>query len=279
MTSRSTRRSIAGETVEILDRGTYVSNGEQVSIEPQLTESLAGTRLYTPEQAESLAAKLAAPDSPHNTQLRVDNCTTFAAVRRQIAEGFRDPVCLNFASAKNQGGGFLGGSQAQEESLARASGLYASLQKAPTYYEVNRAGGSCLYTHHLIYSPRAPVFRDDDDQLLPQPYATSIITSPAVNAGAVRQNEPQNVTQIEPVMRERLAHVLAVALAHGHDAIVLGAWGCGVFRNDPGEVARWMHEALTQDPRFVGAFAKVDFAVLDFTSEKKTYEAFRQQFA
>lgn len=279
MTSRSNRRVIAEETVAILDRGTYESGGQSISIQSQQAAAIAGTHLYRPEACETLAADLAPPASPHATQFRVDNCTTFAAVRRLLSEGFADPVCLNFASAKNPGGGFLSGSQAQEECLARASSLYATLQTALPYYEVNRAGRTCLYTHHLIYSPQVPVFRDDDDQLLSEPYATSIITSPAVNAGAVKTNEPQNVAQIEPVMRERLAHVLSVAIAHGHDALVLGAWGCGVFRNDPAQVARWMHEALTQDPRFVGAFARVDFAVLDFTKEKHSFESFRRQFA
>lgn len=279
MTSRSNRRVIANQTVEILESGAYEFAGQTISIQPHLARAVAGTKLYRPDAGQQLAAELTPPASPQATQFRVDNCTTFAAVRRLLAEGTSDPVCLNFASAKNPGGGFLGGSQAQEECLARASALYATLLTALPYYEANRAQRSSLYTDHLIYSPQVPVFRDDDDQLLAEPYATSIITSPAVNAGAVATNQPHEIAQIEPVMRERLAHVLSVAIAHGHDAIVLGAWGCGVFRNDPAHVAQWMHEALTQDRRFVGAFACVDFAVLDFTEGQRTYEAFRRQFA
>jgi len=69
---------------------------------------------------------------------------------------------LNFASAKNPGGGFLGGGSAQEESLARSSGLFPCINQMQQMYETNRAYRSCLYTDHMIYSPRVPVFRDDE---------------------------------------------------------------------------------------------------------------------
>ncbi len=104
-------------------------------------------------------------------------------------------------------------------------------------YEANRQSSSCLYTEHMIYSPDVPVFRDDDDVLLDEPYAVSIVTAPAVNAGVVRAKEPRNVARIEPVMRARIERVLALAVVNGHDVLVLGAWGCGVFGNDPTQVA------------------------------------------
>ena len=139
-------------------------------------------------------------------------------------------LALNFASAKNPGGGFLKGSQAQEESLARASGLYACINPIQTGYEANRRNASCLYTDHMIYSPDVPVFRDDDDLLLDHPYLVSFLTAPAVNAGEVRLKEPGNVVPDRGGDAVgRMEKVLSLAVVHGHEVLVLGAWGCGVF--------------------------------------------------
>ena len=79
-------------------------------------------------------------------------------------------------------------------------------------------------------------------------------------------------------MAERIRSVLAVARQHGHKTLVLGAWGCGVFRNDPVDVAQWFAEALLADAQFMGAFARVVFAVLDFDEGAPTFQAFRHRF-
>jgi uncharacterized protein (TIGR02452 family) len=204
------------------------------------------------------------PPAASLTIIGVRNVTTLAAAKElHAAHGAERVALLNFASARNPGGGFLNGSQAQEESLARASGLYASLNRTTDYYEANRRERSALYTDHMIYSPRVPVFRDDHDRLLDEPWHASIITAPAVNAGVVRSNEPHNVPRIREVMARRIEYVLALAAHQGQSALVLGAWGCGVFRNDPSEVAELFGDMLLGEGRYARAFAEIVFAVLD----------------
>lgn len=280
MPSRKKRAEIAKQTVEILDRGSYeFDDGKNVTIAEELRAACEGTVLYAPDDFAPVFSQWKLPASNFTTTYQVVNCTTLAAARRIVDEdGHADACCLNFASAKNPGGGFLNGSQAQEESLARASGLYACINPVRGYYDTNRGCGTCLYTHHMIYSPRVPVFRDDDDQLLAVPYKVSFVTAPAVNAGAMRDNEPGRIDQIESTMQERIDRLLAVALRHGHRTIILGAWGCGVFRNDPIDVARWFHSHLVTG-RYQHAFRSVVFAVLDRTPDAATYAAFAQQFA
>lgn len=278
MANRKQRAGIAAETIEILDRGAYTVDSHTVSIADELTESCRTTRLYTPDELHRLITSLESHD-PVTTIFSVSNCTTFAAARQMLADGFNDPLCLNFASAKNPGGGFLSGSQAQEECLARASGLHAALSTQMTYYDVNRKCTTSLYTDHAIYSPGVPVFRDDADTLLHLPYTVSIVTSPAVNAGAVLKNEPENLGKIDKTMQHRIESILAIARKHRHHALVLGAWGCGVFANDPGDVARWFREALTSRSQFAGAFDRVVFAVLDFADGTPTFNAFNETFA
>ncbi len=281
MSNRKTRGQIARQTVDILEDGEYsLLVRTNVSIADSLTRAREGTTLYSPDCFAEVFAKLDATRGRFATEFQVENSTTLSAARRLVnADGSLDPFCLNFASAKNPGGGFLNGSQAQEESLARASGLYACINPISGYYETNRSCGTSLYTHNMIYSPKVPVFRDDNDELLPTPYLASFVTAPAVNAGAIRQNEPKRISLIESTMLERIERVLAVALLHGHDTLVLGAWGCGVFKNDPADVARWFQRQLIENERFHGAFRNVVFAALDRSDSQGVFRAFANQFA
>jgi uncharacterized protein (TIGR02452 family) len=131
----------------------------------------------------------------------------------------------------------------------------------------------------MIYSPACPVFRDDAGQWLPQPYVVDVITSPAPNAGAVLQNEPAHRLHIVSALTERASKILALAAAHQCDALVLGAWGCGVFQNDPGTVARIFHDYLCPPGLYSHCFRQVLFSVYDRAHPPKTFEVFARQFA
>jgi uncharacterized protein (TIGR02452 family) len=263
MARRDERAATAAETVRILSTRSYVGpSGRTIAIDRDFQDCLNETRLYRPGQLAKLAAGATATGKVG--RITVSNCTSLSAAARLHAEYGPDRVVLlNFASARNPGGGFLNGSQAQEESLARASGLYASISRMTDYYEANRRSKSALYTDHMIYSPRVPVFRDDDDHLIEEPWSVAMITAPAVNAGAVRANEPDSVPRIAETMNGRIASVLGLAAHHGHDSLVLGAWGCGVFANDPREIAELFASHLLGEGRFARAFSEVVFAVFD----------------
>lgn len=275
--SRNKRKLTADETIEILETGCYTNpGGVSVRLADTLDRMKAGTEIIRPDDFGEILQSVSNSESQCETNVEVFNETTFAGARALLESGVERVCCLNFASAKNPGGGFLGGSQAQEESLARASGLYASLQKALSYYEFHRQGGNALYSHHMIYSPEVPVFRDDIDRLIDEPWLASIITSPAVNAGALKKNSPELENQILSVMRERIDRVLALAASRGHKQIVLGAWGCGVFRNRPVEIADLFAESLAEGPA-AKAFEQVRFSVLDRDKEPVTFEAFHKR--
>lgn len=274
---RSFRAQLAKETLSILEAGNYTpQDGKPVSIRSAQKACERGTVLYTPESL----ARLEKPESNRrSTRFEVSNETTLQAARRlKQEESLANVACLNFASAKNAGGGFLSGSQAQEESLARSSGLYRSQGRARPFYDENRDCGTCLYTDHIIYSPEVPVIRDDQGQLLHEPYTLSIITAPAVNAGALRTKEPDKVEEIEPAMRRRADYVLGVAKTNGCEHLVLGAWGCGVFENDPQQVAGIFAALLLNGGPYAGAFTTVVFAVPDRSEDQATIGPFRAAF-
>jgi uncharacterized protein (TIGR02452 family) len=130
----------------------------------------------------------------------------------------------------------------------------------------------------MILSPGVPVFRDDDGVLLCEPYRLSILTAPAVNAGAIQGNEPERAAEIRPTLARRAAKLLAVAAEANYEHLILGAWGCGVFRNDPAEVASVFADALNAS-RFRHRFRSATFAVFDTTPDRSVLGPFQQQFA
>lgn len=275
---------IAYETLDIIEAGYYQNQQQEaVDISAALRYTVANTVHYRPEDFDTVFAQrdqvlTAAPVRP--IDITVTDETTFAAARRLVVEEGRSHVCcLNFASAKNPGGGFLGGAQAQEEALARASGLYASLISKRAMYDINRANNTCLYTDNMIYSPLVPVFRDDRDIFIDEPYKVSIITAPAANAGAVKNNERHRLHEIESVMLARIEKVLSVAVANKQTTIILGAWGCGVFRNNPAEIANWFAQHILENETFKNAFEKVVFAVYDTSEHRHNLQAFKNKFA
>ncbi len=221
---------------------------------------------------------LARPATNDPTEIEVRNETTLAGVARLVDEGRQRAAVLNFASAKNPGGGFLNGSQAQEESLARSSALYASLLRCGEYYERHRASPSCLYSDAMILSPDCPIFRNDTGELRERPVAATFITTAAPNAGAAAANHPDELSLIPETFRRRSEFVLALAAAHEYECLVLGAWGCGVFRNDPHVVANAFRGHLC-GPAWSGRFRRVVFSVLDASPAQETFEAFRQAFS
>ncbi|MDI1481714.1 TIGR02452 family protein [Polyangium sp. y55x31] len=268
--------SIATETLDIVSRGEYESaGGQRVHIGRLVEAAAAGTVLYKPGD---LAHAEPRERRPGSIRLEVTDETTAAAGRRLCREGEARIAALNFASAKNPGGGFLGGAKAQEEDLARCSALYTCLVRQPRYYEANRATASMIYTDHLIYSPDVPFFRDDRLALLDEPFTLSIVTAPAPNAGEALRRDKKAGAAIREALERRAAYVLAAMALHGHRTLVLGAWGCGVFRNDPREVADVLANWLGH-PRFAGAFDRVVFGIYDRSAARATLRAFEERMA
>jgi len=252
--------------VAIADSGRYLNaGGDEVIIGEAVRAAIAGTRHYVPEDVLTLDGSGAG-----GSAIEVTRESTLQAASR-LGPG---AACLVFASAKNPGGGFLGGAQAQEESIARSSALYPCLLAAPEFYAFHHAQRDLRYSDRVIYSPGVPVFRDDKGDLLDQPYTTSFLTAAAPNLGAIMRNQPEHAADVPAVLGQRARRILEVAAAHGHRTVVLGAWGCGVFRNDAVTVANAFAEALQAADRF----DRVVFAIRDGLAGTPVYGAFVQRF-
>ncbi|MDT9696504.1 TIGR02452 family protein [Streptomyces sp. P17] len=262
-------RGIAQQTEQIVAAGFYgASDGHEVSIAVAVSAARQGTRMYGP-------APVPVPPAPSlDTFFEVTGESSLEAARRLGA----GTAVLNFSSARNPGGGYLNGAQAQEEALCRASALYTCLIEIREFYDHHRAHRDPFYTDRVIHSPAVPVFRDDRGRLLDSPYTAGFLTSAAPNAGVVRRTAPQRAAELPRALAVRAERVLEVAAVHGYRRLVLGAWGCGVFQNDPAQVAGAFRALLGPGGRFAGRFEHVVFGILDRTPGAATRAAFEQAF-
>mmetsp|Transcript_9110 Transcript_9110/g.11857 ORF Transcript_9110/g.11857 Transcript_9110/m.11857 type:complete len:449 (+) Transcript_9110:128-1474(+) len=276
--NRNEYKEMAEQTMQIIKQGSYFNSGEtEINIQPCISFAVENTHLFLAND-QSFQSFVPLVNFPETNFSVTSESTLQTSLNLQNNE-FNIPVLLNFASAKNPGGGFLRGANAQEESLARSSGLYLCLTSpaCAQYYSSNQATRDGIYTDNIIYSPNVPFFRDGSGKLLDLPFSASIITAPAVNRRHARShfNAKDLECVVSNAMNMRISKILQVAALKGHDTLVLGAWGCGVFQNEPHDVAHWFHEWLVGP--FWGVFKEVVFAIQD-KEEGKTIRAFRDIF-
>ena len=266
------RKATARQTLAIMEQGYYQYGDSKIEIRSALEASVRGSFLITPQQAEELLAMYNVSGSTAKVPVRTENIATVEAVRRLTEEGKEKIGVLNFASAKNPGGGFTNGAMAQEESLAASSTLYRTLTVHEEYYRENRAQRSMMYTNYAIYSPDVVFFRDGRFQLVEKPFKASVLTLPAVNMGQVLL-KGEDSAEAERVMRRRMKLALAIFARQGARNLVLGAYGCGVFRNDPKKIAAWWKELL-EDEGMGQYFDFIFHAVLDQSKNRECIRAF-----
>ena len=158
---------------------------------------------------------------------------------------------------------------AQEEVLCRSSALYATLEGDPMY-DAHRQRPDRESSDWAILSPDVPVFRADDGTALDEPWLLSVITCAAPIATTVGQPRSGDLLEV------RIGRVLDIAAARGFEALVLGAWGCGAFGNDPARTAHDFRAAL--EGPFLGAFREVVFAISDWSPDRRFLAPFRATF-
>lgn len=234
----------------------------------------------------------AAPPCPREgvkTQILVTRNKTMDAGRRWSKQ--YNTAVLNFASATTPGGGVTRGAGSQEECLCRVSTLYPLLSQPAFYesfYKPNRDANDPLHSDALIYTPKVCVFKRDDYVLLDEKdYAyVDVITCAAPNL----RERPSNVynpgdgveaadcspDRLYEIHVSRARHILGAAVTHGVRAIVLGAFGCGAFKNDPEVVARAWKLAVSE---YASSFDVIEFAIYCGGGDTTNYEAFAKEFS
>ena len=181
---------------------------------------------------------------------------------------------LNFASYKNPGGKFLEGSSAQEESLCHRSTLYNVLVKFTTsFYKDNlKKLNNSLYNDNMLYSPNIYFTKEDGNINYNDFVACDVITCAAPNKTAALKYKRANSEEITDALISRIDHILAVAYDQKVDNLILGAFGCGVFGNDPTTVAS-IFAAFIED-KYFGCFKNVIYAIPKMSETDHTIDYF-----
>lgn len=210
--------------------------------------------------------------TPYKTIMRVENSDTVSAIFNCDTDYFKVAV-LNFASYNNPGGGFLRGAMAQEEALCHKGILFNVLNNVrfrKEFYKPNhRNSNRGLYGNNLIYTPNV-LFADE--------YVCTyvdVITCAAPNAKVAQEKYRVSENELTNAMRSRIQHILFSAYNNQVDVLILGAFGCGVFGNNPYTVARLFKEEL--ETTFEGVFREVIFAIPN-SSRNNNFLAFNRTF-
>lgn len=196
-------------------------------------------------------------------------------------KGHVNTVVLNFASATNPGGGVINGSNAQEECLCRCSTLYPCLNQKEifdNFYSYHRNLKNTIYSNKVIYSPEILVFKDDISfpTMLDKEnfYFVNIISSPAPNLRNIIDIDDKELLNI---FKDRIRHILNVCIGYKNDNIVLGAFGCGAFKNPPNIVAQAFKEILI-DENYRYNFNNILFSIFTSPNDTKNFDVFYNTF-
>jgi len=261
--------SLGVSALAAIDSGEYLTDHGLVDWSAEIKSAEAAKVSIPPDGTLPDASTKTLGASHAETLVTVANQTTLAAAHVLVAEGHR-PLALNFANGVEPGGGFLRGATAQEETLCRSSALYATLFGDPMY-EFHRDNDAAASSDWAILSPDVPVFRDDAGMECDMPWSLSFLTCAAPYAPAIGRLDA------EPMLRGRIRRVLAIARAYEYESLVLGAWGCGVFANDPLQTAKDFHDAL--EGEFAGSFKRIVFAITDWSEQRRFLRPFGDVFS
>ena len=275
-TAGKVRTEVYRHNRNIFDAWKYVApSGNIINLPVARQELLDATRVYRNEVS---AAKVPARHKTTKTGCANEDCVVVA---KSLIDQKLNPAILNLADAYHACGMYNSGSNAQEESLCRASSLSLTLYQYFNRQWSEKAGVPLReergYPMDIrfggIYSPMVTVFRDNGATgfaLREEPFQTAIISVAALNFKEghkhnnleYRADDGGFTTEGEGIMRDKIRTIYRIALLNGHDSLVLGAFGCGVFKLKPELVAALFKETL-EEKEFKGKFHTIAFALLE----------------
>ena len=212
----------------------------------------------------------------------------------EAASAYRNhKVCvLNFASATTPGGGVLIGSNGQEESLCRISTLYPCLiskSLKDEFYLSHIENLDNIHNDDIIYTPNVVAFRYDgaDYRILVESEWTiiDVISCAAPNfrkakeyiggCCAIKKYREVDDDILIKIFEQRIRHIFEIAKNKREEVLVLGAFGCGAFRNPPYVVATAFKNIVDC---YIYDFKVIEFAIFSREKVDEKFEIFRNVF-
>lgn len=258
--------NVIEDTLFCIDSGNYddlLPEGGVHDLTSGITKMMEGTKMY--ETIPSLDPSQN-PNIP-KTKVTVENFDTY---EKASQPGWREEaICLNMASEYIPGGGVLRGAKAQEEDLCRRSTLLKSLclfsqreDERELLGIVQKGKGSYpLKKYGAIYSPSVEVFKNRKYDYLLHPFFTNVITMAAVRNPEMKE-DGELLSGPKQVIKDKIRSLLRLAGRIGKRKLILGAWGCGAFKNPPRQVAE-IFKSVLGETEFKGWFSDICFAIID----------------
>ena len=257
----------------------------RIDSDSSLQQSVASSIASQQFIAEGTIIALPKPLYAESAQVIVTKNRSFEAARPYAEQGLKIAV-LNFASSTNPGGGVTSGASAQEECLCRVSTLYPCLKDESMwdlFYAPHRKARNPMHNDDIIYTKDVIVFKDDDYQPLPKPFTVDVITcaAPTLREQSSNRYNPSDGDKAPDITPEDLLAIherrgrliLESAAVNGAEVLILGAFGCGAFKNDPAVVAQAYANIL---PEYLHYFRTIEFAVYCRPRSSQNYDAFNQ---
>ena len=257
-----------------IQKDTLIFISKTEKLKKSIENSQKNTKLY--EETHKFEPK---NQKSSKFNISMSNFRTFQSVKHLFLNKNLKTCVLNFANAYNPGGGAIGGARAQEESLCRASTLYPCLNTkylVDNYYDYHNKLD--YETNRLFYVPKIIVFKTDEDmypELMNEDdwYEVDVITCAAHN----QYEEILNEKELFKLNYYRIKQILGSAIDNNVDNIILGAFGCGVFSNDPRIISSVFKKILI-DEEYFKYFVNVHFAIFCANTESENFIEFKKVF-
>ncbi len=267
------RAIVFQDTLNVVNLGQYSINGQNIVLGGN-DELIEGTVFY-----ESPPVSIA--PSIGETDISIVNTDCLLAAAELLVQSFI-PAVLNMANRHNPGGGVINGAGAQEENIFRRSNLFVSLYQFADYCDKYSIPANRFHKYPLnkdtggVYSPGVTVFRgteEDGYSYLQNPYKVSMITVPAISnpdLEKLNSGEYRIAERLIGPSKQKIRTILRIALAHNHDSLVLGAFGCGAFRNPPKHMAELFKSVLSEE-EFRNRFRRIVFAIIEDHNSRREH--------
>ncbi len=201
-----------------------------------------------------------------STKFDVLNMSTFEAIKFTTQAGLL-PLVLDMANPDKVGGD-PGHATTQEETLCRQSTLYSGLMR--------QAGSGNNYITPLgnggIFVPHVQFFRSEpkDGYAFITPIVCDVFASAAYNCNPAHKagihgsgyNRPTTSEEYSKGTMEKMRVMCRAAVLNKNDCLILSAFGCGAYKNNPHTIAG-LYKIVLSESEFQGAFKRVVFAIKD----------------
>lgn len=198
--------------------------------------------------------------------------TSFATAKEYVGQG--KIGVLNFANPHNPGGGVVNGAMAQEECLCRSSNLYPCLltpQAKNDYYDYNKQITNTFFSDRIVYTDSVTVFKTDDEipVLMTENewFDVSVLTCAAPY---IAKRKYTNKAALKEIFKNRIKNIFSVAIDNNIEILILGAFGCGAFKNPPEIVATAFKETINENMNVLGNLKQIVFTI-KVSSENESY--------